>query len=446
MRKLFSFLFLLILIGVIASPAITGYFSRSKHEDFWRQAAEKTSSTLQVLETKVGFLSSTSKLRFNPSGKLMAEFMEGFNGSAASDTEPPSLTIESKMFHGLVPFQAPTGGDPSLAKIRSTINFTLEGQNFDLPGYLDTTYDLMGGTNFRYQVDQGSKEVNLGLKSAMVDWGTLNLNIDMSRDEKKVTSNGRFDGVTANFDDSEFGIGKTTLELDQSKSKYDLWTGKATYLIDRIYGKENGFDQALFELSQINMTGIADIDNELFSYDLSMGASDLDIAEAQDMSFDMSMLVKNLHAPSLKKLQDAGRKMQSGAGAGDMTALNDVMQSVNTLFSQGPSVQLEKFLFKTPAGDVEANANFSLPPSDGGLNPFTVMMEVKGNASIKIPRILAHRMAERAGQGGQLTMLIDQGFLIATGDVYVIEAEYENAQLFVNNREIPVPFGGPTGF
>lgn len=136
--------------------------------------------------------------------------------------------------------------------------------------------------------------------------------------------------------------------------------------------------------------------------------------------------VKGLSAPALNHLN-------SGAGNS-----SDIAQALSELFTHGARLTLTELSSQTPWGTVDGALDVTLQEgavlADITHNPFMLLDYISGSANLQIPEALL----ELPSLSNTLQRGLQSGFLQKQGQVLSLETQFEQGELTVNGRVIPL--------
>jgi hypothetical protein len=122
-----------------------------------------------------------------------------------------------------------------------------------------------------------------------------------------------------------------------------------------------------------------------------------------------------------------------------MAAYAAAEKDLLALFAAGFEMNFEQFNVTLPQGTVRSKMLFSFKEKDPADFAWTsLLMTTEATIDLSIPEPLIEMLLDV--QPGA-AMAIAGGYLVKSGDAYVLAAEMKKGLLTVNGAPIPIPFG-----
>lgn len=434
MKKGVVAVLILLALVVLVSPAIVGRLAEKSMDENLNWAAQE-SGEVRVTSEKF------TRGWFSSEGTHRVELQDGdlktlVGALAGRGDEPPVLVINTKMDHGLIPVSsmAREHGSlaPGLGSAVSTLQIELDdGEIIDIPGTIYSKVGLTGELLSHYVLEPGSYAVD-GTKAS---WGVSD--IEVRADSKNAAALFRGTLRSLSFSDGSevVSLGLLTFDGDQQLTPPGIVVGDVRVeLGDLSVGMA---DMNVLDIPSMSATGSTQLDGDEVNVDASMNLVMQNLPQLGETTFDMVFELRGADAELLGRVQ---RSVERAKSAQDPMAIYAAAEEdLLGLFAAGFAMNLERFDVALPQGRVTSSMQFSFAERDPADFAWTsLLMTTEANIDIAIPEAVVEMiLAEQPGAA----MAIGGGYLVRSGDTYVMKAEMKKGLLTVNGAPIPIPFG-----
>jgi uncharacterized protein YdgA (DUF945 family) len=434
---------LLVLLAVIilVSPGIVGRIAEKNLEENMEWAESESGGIEFQLESfDRGWFTSEGRHRVVLSGASFHEAAEAYR-KKSGNAELPSLIIDTRLDHGLVPIaslQRESGSlMPGLASTVST--FQLDpgnGELVPLPGSLYSTVGLSGASDSRYLLESG----NFENEDMRVEWQGADVALQTDVSEGTVVLDGRIEPVTISDESDTVRIGAITVSADQVKSEYGLNVGTAEFGLASLQVES---PHSPVTVGKITFSADSNIDDARLNVGTKMAIDEIVVPGVGNMDFVMDLALNRLDAASVQVVAKAFQEAQGSADP--EAALAELFPRIEgdlqTIVSSGAEIRLEQLDVTLPQGKVLTKMTVAVPEGDAGANFSwtSVLLAMTATADIRMPAALFEYAQAMNPQAGSLVAM---GILLKDGDDYVMNAEYAQGLLNVNGAPMPIPMPG----
>lgn len=437
MRKSIVILLVIAAIVVLLSPGIIGRIAEESVDSNLQWAADENEGFVVTAEHfDRGWFSSEGRHRVEIRDPGMRDALSTLAGREPGDGDP-SLIIDTRIDHGLIPVTSVGRAEgslaPGLGRGVSTlaIEFT-DGQSVPVPGTIYSTIGLTGILSANYIVEPGTLEADGGTAS----WGDTN--IELSTDQKAESF--VFDGTIDSLEVSDAGdtlrLGMTSFSGVQRPSRFGISIGDFEMAAESVAIEEAGIET--YRLGPVAVSGTSDTDGERVNGEFRMSIDALAVPGYGESGFDVAMRFTDLDGASLgsmvRKLEDAGDE----ANPQELQFL--LQDDLEDLLAAGFELHVDQFDFELPQGPVALKMRFNVEES--GADAFdlsSLLMTLDAEADLTASAgFVDHAMAMNPDAGA----IIGMGYLRKNGDVYEMRAEYAKGLLTINGAPMPIPMGG----
>ena len=438
MRKSIVILLVIAAIVVLLSPGIIGRIAEESVDSNLQWAADENEGFVVTAEHfDRGWFSSEGRHRVEIRDPGMRDALSTLAGREPGDGDP-SLIIDTRIDHGLIPVTSVGRAEgslaPGLGRGVSTlaIEFT-DGQSVPVPGTIYSTIGLTGILSANYIVEPGTLEADGGTAS----WGDTN--IELSTDQKAESF--VFDGTIDSLEVSDAGdtlrLGMTSFSGVQRPSRFGISIGDFEMAADSVVIEEAGIET--YRLGPVAVSGTSDTDGERVNGEFRMSIDALAVPGYGESGFDVAMRFTDLDGASLgsmvRKLEDAGDE----ASPQELQFL--LQDDLEDLVAAGFELHVDQFDFELPQGPVALKMRFNVEESGAGaFDLSSLLMTLDAEADLTASAgFVDHAMAMNPDAGA----IIGMGYLRKSGDVYEMRAEYAKGLLTINGAPMPIPMGQP---
>jgi uncharacterized protein YdgA (DUF945 family) len=437
-RKSIVILLVIAAIVVLLSPGIIGRIAEESVDSNLQWAADENEGFVVTAEHfDRGWFSSEGRHRVEIRDPGMRDALSTLAGREPGDGDP-SLIIDTRIDHGLIPVTSVGRAEgslaPGLGRGVSTlaIEFT-DGQSVPVPGTIYSTIGLTGILSANYIVEPGTLEADGGTAS----WGDTN--IELSTDQKAESF--VFDGTIDSLEVSDAGdtlrLGMTSFSGVQRPSRFGISIGDFEMAAESVVIEETGIET--YRLGPVAISGTSDTDGERVNGEFRMSIDALAVPGYGESGFDVAMRFTDLDGASLgsmvRKLEDAGDE----ASPQELQFL--LQDDLEDLVAAGFELHVDQFDFELPQGPVALKMRFNVEESGAGaFDLSSLLMTLDAEADLTASAgFVDHAMAMNPDAGA----IIGMGYLRKSGDVYEMRAEYAKGLLTINGAPMPIPMGQP---
>ena len=440
MKRWLVVLLVLLALIVLISPGIVGRLAEKNLEENigWAES-ESPGIEFHTESYERGWFSSEGRHRVvlsNPAFRTAAEEYRSETGYA----ELPSLVIDTRLDHGLVPI-ASLGREagtlkPGLASTVSTFHIDPgNGELMPLPGALYSNVHLNGASDSRYLLEAGSQEY----EDVRLEWEGADIAIHSDWSTGAVGVNGRIEPFSLSDNAETVRFGAISLTADQVRSDYGFSIGTAGFNMDSLV-VENGM--APLTVGNVRVDTDANIENARLNVATKTTVESVSVPGLGEVDFAMDLAVNRLDARSVQVITQALRDVQ--ASSDPDAALAGLFPSIEgdlkNIVASGTEVRIDRLDVALPQGTVSTRLRVDIPQSDAANFSWSgVLLAMTASADIRLPVNLyeyAQLMNPQAGS------LVAMGILKQEGDDYVMKAEYAQGLLNVNGAPMPIPMPG----
>ena len=437
MKKGFVALLMTLAIIVLISPAIVGRLAEQSMDENLDWAATESE---EVVVTSSGF----DRGWFSSQGQHRVEIRAGelqnvllALADSESPTDIPTLIIDTRLDHGLIPLASMTRDQGSLVPgLGSAISILsvefADGETLQLPGTIYTNVGLTGELRSRFVLDSDSHE----FEGASAVWG--NTTIEVVTDPSTGTVS--FDGavtslaLAAEGDFVEFaGIG---FSGKQRQSRFGFSVGDADIEMQSMAFENRDGESATIGPLSIDTTSRIDGERVTGRTLIKLDNTPFVDFGTAGIAADISLVA--VDAAALGKITDALDDMQDGGSTDDFMFV--VQDDLQRLMSRGFELRIDQLDVVFPQGRATTKFSAVVEESDADMFSWTsVLLALNANAEISLPAELVDMLT---ALDPQMHAAIAGGFLRKNGDVYEMQAAFKKGLLTVNGAPMPLPIPG----
>jgi uncharacterized protein YdgA (DUF945 family) len=427
----------LLALVVLVSPAIVGRLAEKSMDENLNWAAQESGDVRVTSENFTrGWFSSEGTHRIElRDGDLKSTIM-ALGGPVDSTNELPVLIIHTKLDHGLIPVSSMSREQgslaPGLGSAVSTLQIELEnGDTFDIPGTIYSKVGLTGELLSNYVLEPGSHTED----GTTASWGATDIEVETDPRNGKATFHGTVSSVSVDDGSDKMSLGSLTFAGAQAPTQYGIAVGDVSFQLDDLSASVGGNDAG--GLQSMSVKATTALDGADVNADATVKMVMHGLPQFGEMSFDMEFGLAGADAQLLGRVQ---RALEStGASQDPMAAYAAAEKDLLALFAAGFEMNFEQFNVTLPQGTVRSKMLFSFKEKDPADFAWTsLLMTTEATIDLSIPEPLIEMLLDV--QPGA-AMAIAGGYLVKSGDAYVLAAEMKKGLLTVNGAPIPIPFG-----
>jgi len=427
----------LLALVVLVSPGIVGRLAEKSMDENLNWAAQESGDVRVTSEHFTrGWFSSEGTHRVElRDGDLRSAIM-ALAGPLDATDELPVLIIHTKLDHGLIPVSSMSREQgslaPGLGSAVSTLQIEMEnGETLDIPGTIYSKVGLAGELLSNYVLEPGSHTEG----DSTASWGATDIQIKTDPTNSTAAFHGTVSSVSIDDGREKMSLGSLTFAANQASTEYGIAVGDVSFELQDLNGSVGGNSagglQSMSVMAETALDG-ADVNAEATVSMVMQG-----LPQFGEMSFDMEFGLAGADAELLGRVQRTleGTGVSQDPMAAYATAENDLL----ALFAAGFEMNFEQFNVTLPQGTVTSKMLFSFEEKDpAGFTWTSLLLTTEAAIDLSIPEPLVEMLLQV--QPG-MAMAIGGGYLVKSGDAYVLAAEMKKGLLTINGAPIPIPFG-----
>jgi uncharacterized protein YdgA (DUF945 family) len=441
MKRWLVVLLVLLALIILISPGIVGRLAEQNMEENIQWAeTESPGMNITTEDYHRGWFTSEGRHRVVLQGGQFREVSDKY-AAATGYAELPSLLIDTRFDHGLVPITSLSRDAGSLKPgLASTVStFELDpgnGELVALPGTLYSNVSLTGASDSRLLVETGSYEH----EDILVNWQGADLAIYSDRTSGKLSIHGAIEPLTITGDDGHASLGAIRIDADQVRTNYGFNVGPADITVGTMTLEDDG---KKFVLGGIDASMSSTLDDDRVNSTGTVSVRDVAIPGFGNVAMDMNTSMKDFHAESFGAIVKALRDAQ--AADDPEMAMQMLFPAIEgdlqTLASSGAELRFDRLDITLPQGTVETKIVIGVAEMDADTDfswP-SVLLKTTASVDVKVPVELFDLATSMNPQAGSL---IAMGILQKDGDNYVMAAKYAQGLVTVNGAPMPIPIPG----
>ena len=352
----------------------------------------------------------------------------------------PSLIIDTRFDHGLVPLssmsQASGSLKPGLARMVSTLHVDDgKGNLTDLPGTIYSETSLTGETTGRYVLEAGSREDNKGVAT----WAGADLRFVADSSSRDLSLKGEVQPWSYRSGADTASVGLFKIDAKQMDTEYGFPVGDLNMSIDSLV--VGGAAGPGAEFHKLSIDGTSTIDGEELNARTQMILERLVVPGFGDVGIAFDGVISDLDAASVGRISKAVNAARASddpqAALGDLFGL--IQQDLETLLAAGGELRFDKLDVSLPQGQIRSKLGVTLAETSGPFSWPGLILASRASADVEIPAALVEMGRQMSPETDGM---IQMGFLQLNGDVYRMEAEFAGGLLTVNGVPMPIPLPG----
>lgn len=438
MKRWFVVLLVLLAVLVLVTPGIVGRLTeKSLGENLAWPASENSGIEIRMERFDRGWFTSEGRHRVTLSSGTLREAGENFR-QANGYEELPSLVVDTRLDHGLLPVGSLTRDSGSLAPgLASTLStFQIDpgnGELVALPGTLYSNVGLSGASDLRFLLETGRFEHAAG----SVDWAGADITLQTDPSDGKLVIDGTIEPFTIASDDKLIRVGAVTVATDQARSAFGFNEGSVRIDLDSFVVESPG--DAL-TVGAIAFSADADVTGARLDVRSKLSVDGIVVPAMGEMSFVLDLALNRLDAESMQVIARALEKTRESADPdATLTGLfPQIEDELQKLVSSGAEIRIDEFALTLPQGTLTTNLLVEIPERDAGadFSWSSVLLATTASADIRVPVELFEFIKT---MNPQANALVAMGILQRDGEHYVMNARYAQGLLNVNGAPMPIP-------
>ena len=428
---------ILLALVVLVSPAIVGRLAEKSMDENLNWAAQESGEVRVTSENFTrGWFSSEGTHRVElQDGDLKSTIM-ALAGPVASADELPVLIINTKLDHGLIPVSSMSREQgslaPGLGSAVSTLQLELEnGETLDIPGTIYSKVGLAGELLSNYVLEAGSHAED----GATALWGATDIEVKTDPKNGTATFHGTVSSVSVDDGTEKVSLGSLTFAGAQAPTEYGIAVGDVSFELADLGVSVGGNDAG--GLRSMSVKATTELDGADVNADATVNMVMQGLPQFGEMSFDMEFGLAGADAELLGRVQRALERM--GTSQDPMMAYAAAEGDLLELFASGFEMNFEQFNVTVPQGTITSKMLFSFKEKDpAGFAWTSLLMTTEATIDLSIPEPIVEMLLQLQPAAA---MAIGGGYLVKSGDAYILAAEMKKGLLTVNGAPIPIPFG-----
>ncbi len=441
MKRWLVALLVLLAVIVLVSPGIVGRIAEKNLEENieWAES-EAGAIEFRTESFDRGWFTSEGRHRVVISGTAFSEAARHYQEQTGNQ-ELPSLIIDTRLDHGLVPI-ASLGREagslsPGLASTVST--FQLDpgnGELVPLPGKLFSNVHLSGASDSRYLLEAGDFE----FEDVRMQWQGADVSLHTDWAGGVFSSSGRIEPLTVSDGTDIIRIGAISIAADQVRSEYGFNVGTAEFTLQSMELESPG---SRMTVGNMSFTSDANIEDARLNVTTTTGIDEISIPGVGALDFDFDLGLYRLDAASVQVVAAAFREAQTSADP--QMALAEMFPRIESdlqnIVASGAEMRINRLDVTFPQGTLSTKLTVDVAQGDPDAD-FTwssVLLAMTATADVRMPAELFEFVQMMNPQAGSL---VTMGLLQRDGEDYVMNAEYAQGLLNVNGAPMPIPMPG----
>lgn len=437
MKPWLVFLLVFLAVVVLVSPGIIGGLAeRNLERNLEWAAGESSGIEIQTETFDRGWFTSEGRHRVLLSSVAFRAAADEFLQSTGNDALP-SLIIDTRLDHGLIPFGDAGTLSPGLANMLSTFQIDPgNGELVALPGSLRSKVGLSGATESRFELEAGRFEIEAG----NVEWTGADIALQTDWSDGTLIVDGTIEPFTVSSDDEMVRVGTMAVKTEQIRGAYGFVEGTASLEIESFLAESPGNSVAAGAIALAVDTAVAEA---RLSFSSHVSVAEIVAPVIGELSFAIDVAMNGLDAASMqiitRTLQDARNSPDPDlAMAGLFPKIEGELQN---LASSGGEIRIDRLDVSLPQGKLTTSLLVDIPEGKNGadFSWASVLLKMKATADVRMPTALFEYVLLI---NPQANALVAMGFLQRDGEDYVMNAEYAQGLLNVNGAPLPIPMPG----
>jgi len=436
MKKSIVVVLLLLAVIVLVSPGIVGRLAEQSMDENLDWAATESD---EVTITSQGF----DRGWFSSEGQHRVEMRDGelrdaltYMMSDGDLAELPVLIIDTRIDHGLVPVasMARERGSlaPGLGSAISTLRLEHEGgDTTEIPGTIYSEVGLAGELKSNLILEPGS----FADGGETAHWGAVDIMVTTNPSTNVIGFSGDIEALLLESSSNEIDVGAITFEGKRQRTRFGIAVGDATLSLESITIPS---DWGTDTLGPISITSSATVDGDQLSGHSTMTLDNLYVGDFGRANVRVAVSLEGVDGEAVGNISRAMDDVDTyTSGDQMMLVLEDDLQA---LLATGFQLRFDQFDVIMQPGTISARLNIDVAATD--VNKFvwtSAMMALDATLDLSIP---AELYDYAVSLDPQVSMAVGMGYLRRNGDVYEMEAAFQNGLLTVNGAPMPIPLPG----
>lgn len=441
MKRWIVVLLIVLAVVILISPGIVGRLAEKNIEENIEWADNESPSVSVTTESfDRGWFTSEGRHRVVLQGGAFREANDVYSAESG-DQDLPSLIIDTRIDHGLLPLTSLSRDSgslmPGLASTVSTFHVdTGDGEPQILPGTLYSNVGLGGASESRFLLETGAFDV----ENFSADWEGADLTFSTEPASGAFSVNGSTEPFSLTENGQSVRFGAVTVAVEQVRSEFGFNIGTAEV---QMAGLNVSSAASPFSIAGMSLSAENEILDARMNAHSTFSVDAVSIPNFGNLDLATEISIERLDAASLHVITNAIKEAQA---AGDPEVALQMLYpkiegEVQALIAAGGKIRFDQFDVTLPQGTLETSIdiNFAELDQDDEFSWPAVLLAMTATIDMKMPAELyefAQMMSPEAGS------LVAMGILLRQGDHYVMDAQYAQGLLNVNGAPMPVPMPG----
>lgn len=436
MKKGFVALLIVLAVIVLISPGIVGRLAEKSMDENLDWAATESQ---EVVITSQGFdrgwFSSAGQHRVEVRDGELREALLGFAGSDDVG-ELPVLVIDTQLDHGLVPVTSMSRDQgslmPGLGRAVSKLSLEFgDGESIELPGTIYSDVGLTGLLSSNYIVESGS----FSDENSTARWGDSDILVKTNPSNGNVDFSGVIESLSMDSYGSNVSVDKIEFSGNQQPTKFGFSVGEVAMKIASATVPAN---MQPVSIGPFVIKTEAELDGDRVSGRTRMELNNLLLADLGTAAIFIDATIVDMDGEAIGNITRVLEKIDSYGNADE--AMLYMQADLQRLLSAGFEFRVEQLDVELPQGRLQTKIDISMDKSDG--DDFSwpaALLALDATLDLKVPAVL---MDLATAMDPQFNAAVGMGFLRKKGDVYEMQAAFQNGLLTVNGAPMPLPIPG----
>ena len=435
MKKGFVALLIGLALIVLISPGIVGRLAEKSVDNQLDWAANEAREIVVRSEGfDRGWFSSEGRHRLEIRDGNLRDLLLAY-GNAASAQELPSLIIDTRLDHGLIPLSSMSRDNgslvPGLGAAVSTVSLdTGSGELVPLPGTIYSTLGLTGDLHSNYVLGPGS----ITKDGATAEWGDVDIDITTSTSTGRVVFEGSIALLGAQSPTVDLQIENLRFSGDQRPSGFGFRVGPVTGSVDTI--RPDGAPAPAIGPIVIDSTSAEE--NGRVTAHTSLRIENMPLQDFGTAKISLDVRIDGADAASLGAIK---RRLERSRSAADPDAMISTIEAdARRLVAAGLELHVDAADLTLAQGSVETEAHITIVASDADSFSWAgALLAAEATADVRIGEALVQLATVASPEVGGL---VGMGYLRKRGDTYEMRVDFRNGLLTVNGAPLPIPLPG----
>ena len=441
MKRWLVVLIVVLALIILVSPGIVGRLAEKNIEDgiTWTES-ESPGVTITTETFQRGWFTSEGRHRVILEGGQFREASQQYT-AATGNAELPSLIIDTRLDHGLLPVTSLSRDEGSiLPGLASTVSsFQVDpgsGEPIEVPGALYSNVGLSGASDSHLLLEPGSFEHD----GASVQWQGTDLVVRADPASRGRAIEGIINAISIKSAGMDAGFESLAITADQSATDYGFNIGSADIALKELtFGSETDG----VSMARMGIKANSDIEDERVSGQSTFSVSKLTSPTGDVVDVELQVSIADFDAQSLGVISAALKEVQGAADpqAAMASIYPSIENDVQTLVRKGLEFNIDELKVSLPQGLVVTNVAIDVEeiPADESFSWPAVLLNMTAAVDMRIPVALFDMLAMVSPEANSLVAM---GVLQKDGMDYVMEADYAKGLINVNGAPMPIPIPG----